>query len=86
VQELMTNVIKHAHATKALCEITISPNKINILVADNGQGITTARIQKNGIGLTSTRSKVNLLNGKMDVRSDNSGTSVEIMIPIPEIK
>lgn len=83
-QELMTNVIKHAQATKAFTTINIAAQQVVIIVADNGRGITAFEGKKPGIGLASIRSKIKLLDGHMDIDSDKSGTSVKIIIPAPK--
>jgi len=84
VQELMTNVVKHAHAEKASTTVNISPQQVIIIVTDNGCGIDSSDAKKPGIGLTSIRSKIKLLNGHMDINSDKSGTSVKVVIPVPK--
>jgi signal transduction histidine kinase len=84
VQELMTNVVKHAHAVKAATTVTISPQQVIIVVTDNGRGIAFSEMKKPGIGLASIRSKIKLLNGYMDIHSDKSGTKVKVVIPVPK--
>lgn len=82
VQELMTNVVKHAKATECRVSIDISLRAIRIVVTDNGQGMEAAKTRKPGIGLSAIRSKTKLLNG--DVRVDSvpdKGTNVEVIIP-----
>lgn len=84
VQELMTNVIKHARATEARTEVAIGKKQVLIRVTDNGKGFLTVQTHKPGIGLSSIRSKIKLLNGQVDVRTGNNGTEVEVLIPIPQ--
>lgn len=84
VQELMTNVIKHAQAEKASTMVNISQQQVVIIVADNGRGIAVPETKKPGIGLASMRNKVKLLNGQLDMYSDKSGTSVKVIIPLPK--
>lgn len=84
VQELLTNVIKHAQATEATTEITVGKKQVSIHVSDNGRGISATQTHKPGIGLASIRSKIKLLNGHLNIHSDNSGTSVDVVIPVTE--
>jgi PAS domain S-box-containing protein len=85
VQELMTNVVKHARAAKASTTVNISPQQqVVIIVADNGHGIAFPETKKPGIGLASIRSKIKLLNGQIDIRSNKSGTNVKVVIPMPK--
>ncbi|MBE7176139.1 MAG: PAS domain S-box protein, partial [Mucilaginibacter polytrichastri] len=84
VQELMLNVVKHAQATKARTEIGYKNQHIQIKVSDDGQGIDPDKQGVNGIGLASIRSKVNLLNGIINIRSEK-GKSTTIQIQLPYI-
>lgn len=84
VQELMTNIVKHAEATKASVAIALEAKDIKIKVEDNGQGMSTSGNHKSGIGLSSIKSKIKLLNGEVDISSSaGSGTQVTIVIPLP---
>jgi len=86
-QELMTNVVKHANATKCYVVIHITREEINIQVSDNGQGITVNSLHKPGIGLASIRSKIKLLNGEIHINSAPAkGTNVQVAIPRPDNK
>jgi signal transduction histidine kinase len=86
-QELMTNVIKHAKATECTVLVNIGRQEITIRVSDNGKGLASTQTHKPGIGLASIRSKINLLNGEVNLSSvPGEGTTVEVIIPQPEKK
>lgn len=82
IQELVTNVIKHAAATQASIYIDVSTN-INVIVKDNGKGFTTQTGNKHGgIGLKTIQSNVKMLNGKLLITSaPGEGTTINITIP-----
>lgn len=83
VQELVTNVVRHADATEAYLEVTARDGFIYILVNDNGRGILDKKKTRAGIGLASIRSKVKLLNGNFSINSTpDTGTRVEVRLPI----
>ncbi|MXV53228.1 PAS domain-containing protein [Pedobacter sp. HMF7647] len=85
VQELITNMVKHAHATEAAVEIVIEQEKVFIQVSDNGQGMENSRNHKPGIGLSSIRSKIKLLNGEVTISSaTGKGTDIRVFIPMPK--
>lgn len=85
MQELLMNVVKHSGATHAYTELKISPTQILIKVKDNGRGINDTPKHKPGIGLASIRSKIKLLNGRVEITSPpNEGTQVEVTIPLPD--
>lgn len=86
VQELMTNVVKHADAQKASVSIDINNENILIKVTDDGIGFQAIRKGRSGIGLASIRSKLSLLSGSINVQSEpGKGTNVEINIPMPAV-
>lgn len=85
VQELLSNVIKHAGAETAIVQVSKSGNILNVTVEDDGKGFDINLIQpKSGIGWQNIRSRVGFLKGKIDLRSDEGkGTSVNLEFDIP---
>lgn len=77
VQELLNNTIKHANATECYVQISKNENQINLTVEDNGKGFDVDA-QKNGIGLSNIQNRVDYLKGKLDIQSDEKGTSTHI--------
>ena len=85
IQELVTNVIKHANATEANISITQLDKKINIIVEDNGKGFYARDmvLKDNGMGLSSIEKRVEHLEGSMDIDSTlGKGTNIIIDIPV----
>ncbi|ETZ23027.1 PAS domain S-box protein [Pedobacter sp. V48] len=82
VQELMVNIIKHAQATHGVVRIVIEHKATRIEVEDNGSGFTWSEAKNKGIGLSTIQANVKLLNGKTEIKSDASGTNVQITLPI----
>ncbi len=78
VQELTNNIIKHAFATNVVISLTNENGKISIHVNDNGRGFVKNKDKASGIGLSSIRSRVKLLNGNMVIDSKSTGTKVSI--------
>ncbi len=84
VQELITNVIKHAEATEAVIHLTNHDDILNIMIEDNGKGFNPNQIttKNKGMGLSSIDKRVEHLNGKMTIESEQgSGTTIIIDIP-----
>ena len=83
VQELITNVIKHAEATEASIHITNHEESLNIIVEDNGKGFNTKNItKKSGMGIHSIDKRIENLGGNVTIESElNKGTTVIIDIP-----
>ncbi len=85
IQELTTNIIKHANASEATIHLTNHDDSFNIMVEDNGKGFKTDGItsKTNGMGLKSIDKRVTHLNGTLDIESlPGNGTTVIIDIPI----
>jgi signal transduction histidine kinase len=80
IQELVTNCIKHASASKVLISLTQHQNEINIIVEDNGKGF--AKNITEGMGLSNIRKKIKSYGGTFDIDSSSRGTTIIINIPI----
>ncbi len=85
VQELVNNSLKHAEATEIDVQISHQGDVIQITIEDNGKGFDLHTEKNNGIGLQNVKSRIKYLNAKLDVTSDNKGTSYVIDINIKEI-
>jgi two-component system, NarL family, sensor kinase len=83
VQELFTNTLKHANATRARLELTQIGNQyLSLIFEDNGKGFDTGEM-KEGLGLISLKARVERLRGNVMISSDRSkGTAVIIEIPL----
>ncbi len=84
IQELFTNIFKHANASEVLVQLIREENRLSITVEDNGKGFDVGELEKNkGAGWANIRSRVDYLKGKLDLHSDNiKGTSVNIECPV----
>ncbi len=84
-QESLTNVRKHAHATKVLLRLRYEENVLELLVRDNGvtpEG-ETAQPQSNGFGLIGLRERIELLGGNVSYGAvDPHGFRVTVRVPI----
>lgn len=84
IQELITNIIKHAEAKHAVIYLTQHEDKINVMVEDNGLGFDLKQVNFNkGMGISSIQTRVDNLNGTFKVDSSpGRGTTIIIDIPI----
>ena len=84
IQELITNVIKHADASEATIHLNLHENHINIMVEDNGKGFDPDRtFQNKGMGLPAIEKRISHLKGTLNVdAAQGRGTSVIIDIPV----
>jgi signal transduction histidine kinase len=83
LQESLTNVSRHARATKVRVELAVDPESILMTVSDNGVGLTKAGGQKPGsFGLVGIEERVRILGGRCLITSlPNAGTSVHVSLP-----
>lgn len=79
-QELVNNSIKHAEASEIDVQVSFQNNAMQLTIEDNGKGFDTAAAKGKGIGLENVHSRVAYLNAKVDVTSDDNGTSYVIDI------
>jgi two-component system, NarL family, sensor kinase len=85
-QESLTNVTKHARASRVLVELREEPDTIRLRVEDDGAGFDVRAVEARehdiGFGLQSMRDRVQLFGGRFAVRSaPGSGTTVEVTVP-----
>ena len=87
-QEAMTNISRHAKATKAKITLTYGRNNIVLEVKDNGIGIVDKAIQDpQSIGLIGIRERVISHGGEFSIHgSKNIGTTVRVIIPLQQPK
>ncbi|MCA9408338.1 MAG: PAS domain-containing protein [Candidatus Omnitrophica bacterium] len=89
VQEALTNIIKHANATKVDIYVDIEEDELRLTIKDNGQGLMLNSREKDnyGIGLASMKERATLLGGELNIISEPLiGTSVIVKIPVETIK
>jgi PAS domain S-box-containing protein len=87
VQELLTNVIKHARARSAKVSLRRSADQVEIDVEDAGIGFdpqaATHASAPGGFGLFSVREQLQRLGGTMEVASgERCGTRVSLRLPL----
>ena len=83
VQESLTNVVKHARATRAEVTIQQADGEITINVSDNGVGFAVnAPGGQQSHGLLGMRERAYLLRGEMKIMSSpGNGTTLEVRLP-----
>jgi PAS domain S-box-containing protein len=89
-QEALTNIRKHAEATKARVVLDRPGNTVRLLVRDEGRGFSPkGATRRNGrgekVGLSGMRERVSLLGGRFQLHSDpGRGTTIEAEVKLPE--
>lgn len=88
VQEMLTNVVKHAGAANVRVNLSWHAGVARLLVRDDGRGMDSAdlnqRVEDGHVGLASRRLRVQALGGRLSIRPvEPSGTEVAVEIPAP---
>ncbi|HPG41124.1 MAG TPA: PAS domain S-box protein [bacterium] len=83
-QETITNVIRHANATRVDIQYSVKNNVLNLIIRDNGKGITKQEIaDSTSLGLLGMRERVLPYNGNVEIYGKSKyGTIVTITIPL----
>jgi signal transduction histidine kinase len=82
LQEAITNVIKHAHATEIAMTTQAGPDAVSITVADNGRGFDVAGPLAGGKGLANQMRRAKAIGGEVSWTSGPSGTVFSLSLPI----
>ena len=85
-QEAITNVARHARATKVKIALKVQNHSLELTVSDNGQGITPEQINTpESFGLMGIQERVRTWNGKFNIAgTPRQGTTLQVIIPIAE--
>jgi len=86
VQEALTNVAKHARASKVKVVLTLQQGELQVTVTDNGQGIQPGHTQThgNGFGVLGMHERAIALGGELSVQpGKRGGTQVSLRMPLP---
>jgi signal transduction histidine kinase len=85
VQEALTNICKHAQATRVNIHLSASPDQVCLTIKDNGRGFQL-NSNPTGFGLHSMRERVAALNGDLHlVTAPGAGCHITVELPVQEI-
>jgi len=83
-QEALTNVGRHAQASRVDVRVCVTATEAIVRVADDGRGMTAEMLAGGGrLGLVGMRERAQLFGGQVKIESTlGAGTVVEVRIPI----
>lgn len=86
VQELVTNVIKHANAGECIIQFIANDDWLSITVEDDGVGFDINKVNKNGMGLHNIFKRTAKVQGKYSIDSSpGKGATFFFEIPLEAI-
>ena len=89
IQECLTNIHRHSGSKTASIQIVREDGSLILKVRDEGRGMGPERLSEiqargSGVGIRGMRERVLQFSGTMCIESDDSGTRIQVVIPIPK--
>ncbi len=83
IQEGMNNCLKHADASEVHIDLIVDKRYLKISFRDNGKGFDTKILKSSKqFGIVGMRERIQGLNGKFELQSNEKGTIITGLIPI----
>ena len=91
VQEALTNVVKHAHASRVSLIIERRPKQVTLIIEDDGSGFNVETVPQHPhsgrLGLLGMKERAALMEGEVKVESSpHKGTTIFVRLPLPAPK
>jgi signal transduction histidine kinase len=86
LQETLTNVARHANASRVDVRLQVKGRNALLKVQDNGRGITSREMSNTkSLGLLGIRERALLVGGEVNIKSGpKKGTVVSVQVPLHE--
>jgi len=87
VQESLANVHRHSTSSCAFLKLARAGDNIELTIADRGRGLPpglltgTSDEARIGVGISGMRERVRQLKGRLDLSSNDQGTTVHVVLP-----
>lgn len=82
-QEALTNISKHAQATRAQVDLTVAGRVMSLEVSDNGRGLRQEDLEKaRSFGIRGLRERAAQVGGWVDLSSGPGGTTIILSVPL----
>ncbi len=82
-QETLTNIIRHAGATRVSVTLKELAGRVVLQVKDNGRGISQTDLSSGSLGLLGMRERAALLGGDFKIRRTPKSGGTEVTVSIP---
>ena len=82
-QEALTNISKHAGASRVTIDLSLSRGVLSLEVSDNGRGLDQTDLDKaRSFGLRGLHERASTVGGWVDISSSAAGTVLMLSVPI----
>ncbi len=86
VQEALTNVHKHAQASRVVVDLSLTGGVLSLEISDNGRGLAADDLAKAlSFGLRGLHERAHTVNGWVDLSSSAAGTSLILSVPLQDV-
>ncbi len=83
VQEALTNVVKHAGASRVSVVLARKGRAVTAVIEDDGRGFEAQATEGHGLGLVGMRERLGLLDGSLRIEStQGAGTTIVAEVPL----
>jgi len=86
VQESLTNVLRHSGSSEAHVRVSLERDVVAVSVKDKGRGFAAQKSEKGtpapGVGVAGMRGRLSLVDGTLDIRTSEHGTTVSAKVPL----
>ena len=83
MQEALTNIVKHARASRVSVVLTRKADSAVAVIEDDGMGFDEDETRDGGFGLVGMRERVALLDGRLTIETTaGAGTTVAAEVPL----
>jgi PAS domain S-box-containing protein len=84
ISEALTNACRHADARRIVIRVTGTETSLCVDVSDDGRGFDLGRQRSalHGHGIRGMRERAARLDGRLDIRSDGTGTAVRLQVAL----
>ena len=80
-QETLTNIAKHAGATRVEVKLDASADRVDLVVSDNGRGLSDADFSKPGsFGIRGIEERAHTLGGAVSISRSDAGATVKVSL------
>jgi signal transduction histidine kinase len=82
-QEALTNISKHAHASRVVVDLSLSGGVLSLEVSDNGRGLSQDDLAKaQSFGIRGLHERARTVEGWVDLSSGPGGTTLILSVPL----
>jgi two-component system sensor histidine kinase UhpB len=84
LQEALTNIMRHAQATRVEITMVEQPQEFILTITDDGEGLPEeVQSRKPSLGLLGMKERAHLLGGSVDITSGVGGRGTTVTVRVP---